>query len=140
MYVKFDTDKIKYDNLINDQIKTNITISKLPSKDENIHKSNIDSNKMSHIKKKLKSADNDKMNECGSSIKKRVTFAADVKSEKDDQKCTAGNMKPLSLNKRKKINYLKKLKAKKNKKKMQKNVKKTLLQLLHHVKNELLNI
>ncbi|XP_050543538.1 uncharacterized protein C7orf50 homolog [Daktulosphaira vitifoliae] len=47
--------------------------------------------------------------------KKKVTFASDVKN--DNEKCTAGNIKPLSLNKRKKLNYLKKLKLKKKKEK-----------------------
>lgn len=68
----------------------------------------------SKLKKKRKSENNEMPK------KKKVTFASDVKNEKD-QKCTAGNMIPLSLNKRKKLNYIKKLKSKKNK---QKNAKK----------------
>ncbi|XP_026805787.1 uncharacterized protein C7orf50 homolog [Rhopalosiphum maidis] len=71
-------------------------------------------------KKKRKSTDQDTSLECVP-IKKKVTFAADVKSEKDDQKSSAGKLKLISLNKRKKLNYIKKLKAKKNK---QKNAKK----------------
>lgn len=107
-YLKFDTDNIKNKHILHE----NIQIS------SNIEVNNDDVPKESKVKKKRKSTDNNPSNESKTLFKKKVTFAADVK---DNQKCTAGNLKLLSLNKRKKINYLKKLKAKKNK---QKNAKK----------------
>lgn len=94
----------------------NVSGSVVPAESEHLHKStdDISVTDAPKPKKKRKSSDNDASNESETPTKKRVTFAADVKSE-TDQKCTAGNLKPLSLNKRKKINYLKKLKASKKK-------------------------
>lgn len=106
-YLKFDTDNIKNKH-IHEKIQN--------SSDIDIN--NDDVPKESKVKRKRKSIDNNANNDSKTLLKKKVTFAADVK---DNQKCTAGNVKLLSLNKRKKINYLKKLKAKKNK---QKNAKK----------------
>lgn len=105
-----------------DKIDGQITTTELQLKGETFYTTNTAQNEITetiNIKKKRKSIENDANDE--QPKKKKVTFSADVKSEKDDQKCTAGNMKPLSLNKRKKKNYIKKLKAKKNK---QKNAKK----------------
>lgn len=108
------------DNL--DKVEENTKTTEIPLKRENVHETNIvQSNTKGiiiKIGKKRKSINNVPNNE--QPKKKKVTFSADVKSEKD-QKCTAGIMKPLSLNKRKKKNYIKKLKAQKNK---QKNAKK----------------
>lgn len=104
-----------------DKVKDKTTITEISLKHEHLHETNIVQKKITEtikIGNKRKSIDNKTNDE--QPKKKKVTFSADVKSEKD-QKCTAGNMKPLSLNKRKKKNYIKKLKAKKNK---QKNAKK----------------
>lgn len=102
--LKFDTDNTKNKHIVHEKIQI--------SSDIGIN--NDDVPKESKIKKKRKSIDNNASNDSKTLFKKKVTFAADVK---DNQKCTAGNVKLLSLNKRKKINYLKKLKANKNKKK-----------------------
>lgn len=122
-YNTFDADKqITNECSISDDVQDKITVTKTQIVEKSCHGINIDNNvtndSIISIKKKRKSI-NDSNNE--SPKKKKVTFAADVKSEKD-QKCTAGNMKLLSLNKRKKLNYIKKLKAKKKK---QKNAKKS---------------
>lgn len=116
-YVKLDPDIIKNEHLKTIKLeKKNVTKEfKILSNDQNDYEKIIDKNmstELPKIRKKHKTLDNDK---CELPKKKKVTFAADVKSEKDDQKNTAGKMIPLSLNKRKKKNYLKKLKATKNK-------------------------
>lgn len=120
-YNTFDPDcNTTNESSITDGVQNKITATETPIREKNCHEVNTDNNitidSISSIKKKRKSINN----EFESTKKKKVTFAADVKSEKD-QKCTAGNMKLLSLNKRKKLNYIKKLKSKKNK---QKNAKK----------------
>lgn len=107
-YHKFETDNTNNKHIIDEKIQI--------SSDIGIN--NDDVPKESKVKRKRKSTDNNPSNDSKTLFKKKVTFAADVK---DNQKCTAGNVKLLSLNKRKKINYLKKLKATKNK---QKNAKK----------------
>lgn len=116
-YVKFDPDNIKNKQLKKDKLKKKITSNefKLSSND---HENIIDKSLSIETtnQKKCKTSNND---ECEGELpkQKKVTFATDVKSEKDDQKCTAGKMIPISLNKRKKKNYLRKLKAMKNKQK-----------------------
>lgn len=113
-YNKLDVDNIRNEHSIPDKTKNKITVID----DTNT----VIDGSVTKIRKKRKSVNTDCESEppTKKSSKKRVTFAADVKSE-TDQKCTAGNMIQLSLNKRKKLNYLKKLKSKKNK---QKNSKK----------------
>jgi hypothetical protein len=74
---------------------------------------NIDTNETREsmkIKKKRKSIDTN--NEVDPTKKKKVTFADNVVSR---DKSTAGKMKKLSLNKKKKKDYISKLKAKKKK-------------------------
>lgn len=113
-YFKFDTtDNINNDDhLVCEKLHLNKSLKCASIENSSTNELNIN-------KKKRKSTE--RSNETETPNKKKVTFAADVKSDKDGEKCTAGNMKPLSLNKRKKLNYIKKLKAKKNK---QKNAKK----------------
>lgn len=112
-YLKFDTtDNINNGHLVCEKLHLNKS-SKCTS-NENSSTSELKINT-----KKRKSTEKNNVTE--TPIKKKVTFAADVKSDKGGEKCTAGNMKLLSLNKRKKLNYIKKLKAKKNK---QRNAKK----------------
>lgn len=122
-YHKFDTDNIKGECLMPNKVTKPYTATEIQLKHENCHEINIDKDvtigSPEKIRKKRKSVDSNTNNETPK--KKKVTFAPDVKNEKDDQKCTAGKLKPLSLNKRKKMNYIKKLKAKKQK---QKNAKK----------------
>lgn len=123
-YIKIDPDNINQNHSLTDKKQNENTNPENSLNGENNEK-NID-NDMSIestalVQKKRKSTDNDTSNENEIPKKKRVTFAADVKSEKDNQKSSARNLKLLSLNKRKKLNYIKKLKAKKNK---QKNAKK----------------
>lgn len=113
-YNKLDVDNLKNDHSIPDKVKNKILVT-----DETSTVVDGSVTKMSKKRKSVDTVDESEPSKKKSS-KKRVTFAADVKSE-TDQKCTAGNMMPSSLNKRKKLNYIKKLKAKKNK---QKNAKK----------------
>lgn len=124
-YVKIDTNNFKGECLVPNKVTKSCEDTEFQLKRENCHETSIDNDviveSIKKIKKKRKSEDHNINNKYKSPKKKKVSFAPDVKCEKDDQKCTAGNMKPLSLNKRKKINYLKKLKAKKQK---QKNAKK----------------
>lgn len=114
-YLKFDTtDNVNNKHLVSE---------KLHLKESSKCSSNTNNNSLKEPKiNKKKRKSTEKNNKAETPIKKKVTFAVDVKSDKDGEKCTAGKMKPLSLNKRKKLNYLKKLKAKKNK---QKNAKKS---------------
>lgn len=120
----FDADNLKNEHSEPDNVQTNVTASDTPLKSGDYQDTNTNTNDIKESKKKIgkkrKSSDNDTSNKCETPQKKKVTFAADVKSE-NDQKCTAGIMKPISLNKKKKLNYIKKLKAKKKK---QKNIKK----------------
>jgi len=122
-YHKFDTDNIKGECLVSNKATKTYTATEIQLKHENCHEMNIDKDMTigspEKSRKKRKSADSSTNNETPK--KKKVTFAPDVKSEKDDQKCTTGKLKPLSLNKLKKMNYIKKLKAIKTK---QKNAKK----------------
>lgn len=125
-YITFDPDSESTINKcsITDGIQNKTIVTEIPRLEKNDHgikvENNVTIDTITSIKKKRKALNNDTNNEYESTKKKKVTFAADVKSEKD-QTCTAGNMKLLSLNKRKKLNYIKKLKAKKKK---QKNAKK----------------
>ncbi|KAF0773421.1 Uncharacterized protein FWK35_00006066 [Aphis craccivora] len=112
-YSKIDADNVKEYTITDKEENKKIVPEKHINTDESIEFTTIN-------KKKRKSTDNDTSLE-SLPIKKRVTFAADVKSEKEEQKSSAGKLKLISLNKRKKLNYIKKLKAKKNK---QKNAKK----------------
>ncbi|XP_025200074.1 LOW QUALITY PROTEIN: uncharacterized protein C7orf50 homolog [Melanaphis sacchari] len=122
-YNKIDADNDIKECSINDKEQNKNTVPEKQFNGENSyekHINNDESIKLSTVnKKKRKSTDHDTSLECVPT-KKRVTFAADVKSEKDE-KSSAGKLKLMSLNKRKKLNYIKKLKAKKNK---QKNAKK----------------
>lgn len=119
---KLDTDSIKGECLKPNKVTKAHTITEIQLKHQNCHEIiidkdvNVESTKKS--RKKDKSVDSSTNDEYEPPKKKKVTFAPDVNS---DQKCTAGNLKLLSLNKRKKMNYIKKLKTKKNK---QKNAKK----------------
>lgn len=121
-YNTFDPDRVNTTNesSISDGVQNKTTVIEKPIPKKNCHEVNSDNSvtidSITSIKKKRKSINIDTNNEYESTKKKKVTFAADVKSE-NDQKCTAGNMKLLSLNKRKKLNYIKKLKAKKKKQK-----------------------
>lgn len=118
-YIKIDTDNINKERSITEKEQNqNVAPESLVNGDEK--NMNIDGlmksiTEIKSNKKKRKSTDNDTNLESEVPIKKRVTFAADVKSEKDEKKSTVGNLKLISLNKRKKLNYIKKLKAKKNK-------------------------
>jgi len=120
-YIKTDADDISKEHSITDKEQNQDTPTK------NLFNGKISDEKIMNndgsIKrnKKKRKSDDDKSLEHEVPIKKRVTFAADVKSEKEDQKSSASSLKLISLNKRKKLNYIKKLKAKKNK---QKNAKK----------------
>lgn len=120
-YLKIYPDNINKKHSTPEKIQNKIIISttNVSFKCENNHEMNIDKTdfKKTKIRKKRSISDTDLNNDSDLPRKKRVTFAPDVKSEKDDQKSSMFNLKPLSLNKRKKLNYLKKLKAKKNKKK-----------------------
>jgi len=122
---KFDTDNIKGECSKPNKVTKAYTTTEIQLNHQNYHEiindSDVKIESTKKSRKKGKSANSDTNNEYVPPKKKKVTFAPDVKSETDNQKCTAGNLKLLSLNKRKKINYLKKLKAKKNK---QKNAKK----------------
>lgn len=127
-YIKIDTDNISKEHSITEKEQNKITAPENVFNGENGDEKNMNIDALikstggiKPLKKKRKSTDNDTNRECEVSKKKRVTFAPDVKSEKDDQKSSASNLKLISLNKRKKLNYIKKLKAKKNK---QKNAKK----------------
>ncbi|CAI6361790.1 unnamed protein product [Macrosiphum euphorbiae] len=127
-YIKIDTDNISKEHTITEREQNQNTAPENLVNGENGDEKNMNIDGLiksitdiKRNKKKRKSTDNDANLECDVPIKKRVTFAADVKSEKDDQKSSASNLKLISLNKRKKLNYIKKLKAKKNK---QKNAKK----------------
>lgn len=127
-YIKIDTENISKEHYVTDKEQNqNSTPENLFNGEKSdVKNMNIDgliesTTEVKRNKKKRKSTDNDTSLECEVPIKKKVTFAADVKSEKDDQKSSASNLKLISLNKRKKLNYIKKLKAKKNK---QKNSKK----------------
>lgn len=114
-YIKLNTDNdIKFES-VPDDLQTQSTAQTENKKNVEKHietASIIDKNIDSTLKKKKKRKSENIEHE--KPKKKKVTFASDVKSE-NDQKCTAGNMIPLSLNKRKKLNYIKKLKSKKNK-------------------------
>ncbi|XP_022181953.1 uncharacterized protein C7orf50 homolog [Myzus persicae] len=127
-YIKTDADDICKEPSITDKEQNQHTAPENLFIGENGDEKNMNNDEsikstteIKRNKKKRKSTDNDKSLEYEVPIKKRVTFAADVKSEKDDQKSSASNLKLISLNKRKKLNYIKKLKSKKNK---QKNAKK----------------
>ncbi|KAE9529687.1 hypothetical protein AGLY_011783 [Aphis glycines] len=122
-YSKIDGDNVKEYTITDKEENKNIAPEQLLNgkHGNEKHINNDESIEFTTVtKKKRKSTDNDTSLE-SVPIKKRVTFAADVKSEKDEQKSSAGKLKLISLNKRKKLNYIKKLKAKKNK---QKNAKK----------------
>ncbi|XP_008178679.1 uncharacterized protein C7orf50 homolog [Acyrthosiphon pisum] len=127
-YIQIDTDNISKERSITEKEQNQNTAPENLVNGENVDEKNMNIDGLSKSitetkrnKKKRKSTDNDANLECEVPTKKRVTFAADVKSEKDDQKGNSSNLKLISLNKRKKLNYIKKLKAKKNK---QKNAKK----------------
>jgi len=127
-YIKTDGDDISRVHSITDKEQNQDIPTKNLFNGENGNEKSINDDGSSEStteikrnKKKRKSTDSNKKFEHEVPIKKRVTFAADVKCEKEDQKSSASNLKIISLNKRKKLNYIKKLKAKKNK---QKNAKK----------------
>ncbi|KAL5235514.1 hypothetical protein ACI65C_002924 [Semiaphis heraclei] len=127
-YIKTDADDISREYSVTDNDQNQDISTKNLFNGENGDENNMNNDgsiesttEIKRNKKKRKSTENDKSLEHEVPIKKRVTFAADVKSEKEDQKSSASSLKLISLNKRKKLNYIKKLKAKKNK---QKNAKK----------------
>ncbi|XP_050420448.1 uncharacterized protein C7orf50 [Adelges cooleyi] len=115
-YVKINTEECNNDVTCNNPPKKNAVMSKkalkLKVKKETKNDDQVIEKEKPVGKRKSVEIHDD---ECTPSKKlKHVTFADDVKSEADD-KCSAGKLKPLSLNKRKKRNYIKKLKSKKNK-------------------------
>lgn len=120
VYHKFDPENAN-EHSIPDNARNKITLSSKCANDAEI---NFDKNEIvetiSNLKKKRKSTDNFMNHEDKPPQKKKVTFAPDVKKESDHKKIICGT-KPISLNKKKKLNYIKKLKAKKIK---QKNAKK----------------
>jgi len=119
-YIKTDADDFSREYSVTDKEQNQDTPTKNLFNGENGDEKNMNNDgsiestiEIKRNKKKRKSTDNDKSLEHEVPIKKRVTFAADVKSEKEDQKSSASSLKLISLNKRKKLNYIKKLKAKK---------------------------
>ncbi|VVC27634.1 Protein of unknown function DUF2373 [Cinara cedri] len=119
IYTKLNTNNDIKCESVPDNLQKRSTTPIIKIEDGN-HIETTDIDKIKNSTPKIKKKRKSETNEHEMPKKKKVTFASDVKSEKD-QKCTAGNMLPLSLNKRKKLNYIKKLKSKKNK---QKNAKK----------------
>lgn len=112
-YTKLNTDiDIKSESIPDNLQKQSTAHENKTNVEKHIEQTSIDTNINSTLKKKKKRKSENVEHEVPK--KKNVTFAADVKSE-NDQKCTAGLKVPLSLNKRKKLNYIKKLKSKKNK-------------------------
>lgn len=118
-YIKIDTDNISKECSITDIEQNKYTTPQHLFNGEKGDEKNINNDGMIEStttnKKKRKSTHNNASLECEVPLKKRVTFAADVKSDNEDQKSSGDNLKLISLNKRKKLNYIKKLKAKKNK-------------------------
>lgn len=106
-YHKFDTDNMK------------IIATETPLKLENVGLyQNIDTNETKESKKIKKKCNSIIINnDIEPNTKKKVTFADHVET---NDKSTAGKMVKFSLNKKKKMNYIKKLKEKKRKQKIAK--------------------